>query len=332
MDNSTSITVQLTPLELWTQLIVFYGLLCGIVSTACSVLIWYGIIRRKNLRTRFFIIVGCLTFCRTLICLQFLIMAIYRSLRTLGFVSPDQKRIVCHTIHFWLINGWTLEMFLLCALVVDRMIAIVAINRYRHMKSKSAFTLCLVLFVTVSIAKLVPSYSFDNMLEIRPCVNLYSFLDHRFNEFSQYIDLIMVLIILICYLALIVITKLKVRRMRGNQEATDVALRRQLKLMPMLRNLVLMHCTLAFTSKLLLFLANILPRCQQRCTAYGGVLSCIDVFTNVFVLLFTNSDIRSASLPCFYKQVSQVSGASRLAKNTITNVVALFSKGANAQI
>lgn len=299
--NSTS-AVTLTVYELWIQLVVFYGLVAGVLSTVFSILIWIGISRKKQLRNRFFVIVGCLTFVRTTIAVGFIILAAARILRTVSLVATEQPRIVCHCVHFVFIYSLTVELTLLCTLVVDRMVAIVWINYYRLLTTKSALRVCLVQYVAVALVKLVPSYAGDDMLAIVKCVNLYSFLNETFNSYSTNIDLAMVFAILVIYFVLIMYLRLRINVIRQATSQTDagnVALRRQLKLMPMFRNLVLMHCLLALTAKLFLWMGPIMadPALQQRMVLVGGIIQTIDIFANVIALLVTNREIREAAIP-----------------------------------
>lgn len=304
-DNSTNATaaaVSLTVYELWIQLTVFYGLMGGVLSTIFSVLIWVGICRKKKFRNRFFIIVGCLTFVRTCIAVNFISLVTFRILRTIGIVATEQPRIICHSVHILVMHSLTVELTLLCTLVIDRMIAIAWINYYRLLTPRSALQICVAQYIFVAMIKLVPSYTGDDMFAIAKCINLYSFLNDTFNSYSTNIDLVMVFVVLLIYFVLIFYLRLRINVIKQAASKTDagnVALQRQLKLMPMLRNLVLMHCGLALTAKLFLWLGPLFkdPAIQQRLIAFGGIMQAIDLFVNVVALLLTNADIRRAAIP-----------------------------------
>lgn len=302
MNSTSTPAVTLTIYELWIQLLVLYGTIGGILPTVFAALIWAGIWREKKLRSRFYAIVGCLTFVRMLYAIAFILMALFRSLRTAGVVETNQTRLICHSIHILLVNNQTAELTLLCTLVIDRAVAVTLVTYYRLLSTKSAFQLCVAQYVLVSIVKLVPSYFGNNLLEMVQCVSFASALNETYNQFNTGIDLFLVFAVLVIYLLLIAFIRLRISAIQ--QAANNMALQRQLKLMPVLRNLVLMHVSLTLVGKSLTYLGNnnYFPEHSQRLTAAGGSMSAVDVFANVMILLITNQAIRDAALPAFMKK------------------------------
>lgn len=296
----------LTHAELWIQLAVFYGFLCGIVANLLNILIAIGIMRHKEMRTRFFVIVASLTLCRTGLCCQYLVTAVYRLLRTLGLVSAAQRRLTCHFIHFWLINGYTLELTLLGTLLVERTIAIMFPKYYYRIGRKSVYQICVGQYVLVSFMKLIPSYAGEDAFELVACVNLYSFLSPAFNSFMQTTDFCLTALILVLYCLLILYVRWKSKRIRSKitgNEAAKLLLERHLSLMPVLRTLVLYHCGLTLVAKLLSFLSGIVQEHHsQRLVAAGGIFVCLDLFVNAVTLLATNKEIRDAAMPWLKKK------------------------------
>lgn len=302
LSNSSINPIALTPVELWIQLGFFYCFLGGCVSNGLSILISVGILRKKELRTRFFIIVAYLTFCRTGLCTQLFVTGLYRILRTLDLVQLSQPRIVCWFISTWIYNGTVLEQTLLCTLVVDRMLALMAMNFYRLMTDRSAGYICLAQYIIVSLIMFIPSLSLDNMLESAPCINYVNFLNPFFNQYHTYINLFLFITILILYLTLIVHMRIRLSAMKANaakSEASKVFLQRQLKLMPVFRNLVVLHCAFNLISKALLYSTNWAPAYSQHLVALGSVFAVLDVLTSCGSLLIMNRQIREVAVPCW---------------------------------
>lgn len=314
-----------TQAELWIMFVVFYTVLCGIITNIASVMICVGLYRKKEMRTRFFVIIGCLTFCRTLLSTQFLIIGIYRTLRTAGIASTVQRRLTCHVIQFWLIHGVVLEQTLLCTLVIDRIVAIMAIGYYRLLKAKSAFYICVSQFVIVTLFYLGPCYFIDDMFAVAPCIDMNSFLNPYFSLYRQYSSLAVVLIILILYVLLVLYLKVRAKMMAADlskNEVAKVAFQRQLKLMPIFRDVVILHCSFSLTSRFFLFLSNVVPIEQsQRMMAWGNTLICVDLFANVIGILFNNSEIRAAAIPWWRSNRvdSQGSQTNRASKSIAAN-------------
>lgn len=318
---TTSATVTLTPVELWIQILFFYIFFCGIVTNIMGTAIWIGILRKKDLRTRFFIIIGFLTFCRTGSCTNLLISGIFRALRTAGIVDTFQRRLFCHSLHFWLLDGFVLEQALLLALVIDRMIALMAINYYRLLTDRSAAYVCIILYAAVTVIVIGPSYAFDDMWGYAPCINTDSFVSPIFNLYKTNLSLAVVCAIVVCYCVLIFYVRLGAKAMEADAQKSEiakVALQRQLKLMPIFRNVVLMHCGFTFSSRLLNMLAPLFPpEYGQRLTGVGGIFMNFDLFFNMMTLLVNNADIRKAAIPWWRKDyVTPFQGTGSGSRNT----------------
>lgn len=342
MANNSNATLQgnITAAELWIHLSIFYAFLCGIVTTLGNILIIIGIVRSKKLRNRFFVTVGLLTFCRVLLCLQFLIIAIYRMLRQGGLAPSEMDRLSCHSIHFWLLIGFTVEMILLLTLVLDRALAIVAASMYRRLTMRQAFAVCITVFLVGIVIKLPVSYVNVHLREVVTCTNSYSAPSEIFNLYTQNIDLALLALILVVYIALILYVQIRVRALRSttNSQAAMIALKRQIKLMPMLRNLVLAHCSFVMISKILRTLAGVYDdhsEASARFTAYGGVFSTLDLFSNMIALLWSNNDIRMASLPwcrCLHKKPAAGTQMDVIANDQAPNTAANGRKTSNSRV
>lgn len=145
-------------------------------------------------------------------------------------------------------------------------------------------------------------YSLAELNEIIACDNVNSPVQNYFQIETYYVDFIVALVILLLYIALLLylychlIPKLKKAVSESGEQTAMTALKRQMKLMPLLRSLVLIHCGLALTSKLILALAPMYPKYGARLTAYGGMLVTVDVFVNLMMLLMTNKDLRDACI------------------------------------
>lgn len=199
-------------------------------------------------------------------------------------------------------------MSILCTLVIDRMLAIVAVSFYRKLSRRSAVYMCLAQYLVIALIKVIPTLTIDPLMEVTTCVNMYAPINFAFGQFSQYIDFAIAILIIILYAALISYIRVKVTSRSADTGTLNVTLERQLKLIPVLRNLVLVHFGLMFPGKLLNMMASIVPPSyQQRMVAYGGMILNVDIFVNAIMLLVTNADIRHAALPCCRKDKSQVS-------------------------
>lgn len=319
MNNSSTITIAPTAVvvtELWERLLqaTLYIVLLGIITSTASLAICVGIYKSKKLRTRFFVIIWFLTMCRALLGLQYLAVGIFRMLKHLDYIQNIMIRFECHTLHFWIMCGSTLEMFLLLTLVLDRALAIVAPNYYRLLKPIQAAYLCLVITILVCGIALGLSYSNVDLLEKIACGSSYSPTSKQFNDFTQIIDFVVVVLILLAYVILIICIKWKVNKTGptiDQNSAVHVHLHRQLKLMPMLRRLVLSHCGLSLLARLLFLLAVPFPEYVSRLGVHGGSIVALDEFLNVVFLLHMNKDLRVASLPSYF---------ARLGPNPITTM------------
>lgn len=309
-NKSATVALGITPAELWIQLTIFYVLLAGVLSTLGNVLMTIGIIKSKDLRTRFFIIVGSLLITRSLISLEMGIAGVHRILRSLGVVEVNLKRYICHSIHFQFFYATTLEMILILVLVIDRVLAIAFCNYYRSLTRKQALVTCIIISVFIVISKIILSYLGVNMNDTIPCLNVYSAPHELFNLTFQNIDFAVTILILVLYVGLIMYVRFYLlKSMKSEHDGSKkIFLERQMKLLPMLRRLVLIHCGLAMFTKLLSLLAGVVTSQAARLTAYGGIMTTVDLFANVIMLLATNKELREASFPCWKSKVGPQSG------------------------
>lgn len=295
-------SIGLTLAELWIQLIVFYIILCGIVSLIGNILMAVGVIRSKKLRSRFFIVVCALLVSRVLTCFQLLVIGIFRSLWALGLAGLYMTRLQCQLIHFNLYYSTLMEMALLLVLVVERIAAIVAYKYYRHLTSRQAVIVCVVASALSVLAKLLPWYIETDFNEIVRCVNVNSASYTSDSIIAQNMDLVVALLVLILYLGLILYLRCyllpAMKKSSNGDQPLMASMMRQVNLIPLLRRLVLIHCGFAMTAKICLAVATILSHAEDayRVTAYGGMLITVDLFVNVVVLLTTNKDLREATL------------------------------------
>lgn len=305
--STTTPPAGLTSVELWIQLIFFYIFLNGVVTNIIGTAIWVGIVRKKDLRTRFFIMIGFITFCRSCYCTNMFFVGIYRSLFTAGVIGTSQRRIVCHLINFWCINAFVLEQVLLLALVTDRFIALMAINYYRLMRDRSAAYVCVSLYIFVTIIVMGPPYFVDNMFEYAPCTNGDSFLNPYLGVYKTNLSLAIVCTIFVLNCVLMFYLRMQAKAMVAvahESEVAKAALQRQMKLMPMFRNIILMHCGFTFTSKILNVISTLVPPAYgQRLNMVGGILTVLDMFLNNISIVMTNADIRSVVMPWRQNQV-----------------------------
>lgn len=285
----------LTQTELWIQLVVFYLLINGICSGSCNGLIFLAIvIERKKLSTRFFVIVAALALTRALGGFQIIIIGCYRILRTLGLASLEQTRFRCYMVHFLLYFGNTIEMALLIVLVVDRVMAISASDRYRQLTPFHAAKICTGISILIAFIKILMSLTMDNIPDSISCDNMYSPAGNTFTIYCQNIDFSLVVLLLLIYFCLIIDLRLKSRQ-TGTAEA-KAALRRRLRVMPAIRNLVLLHCLFTLTSKLAGVLSTVSAFKEQenRIIAYQGMMICCDNFISGLALVISNTELRKA--------------------------------------
>lgn len=298
--NATTSAIALTVAELWIQLIGFYFIL-GILSVVGYAVMAIGIIRsdNKNLRSRFFVILCALLMSRILVSLQMVTNFIYRTLRTFNLAPTYLNRAACYMTHVNANFSFTLEMVFLLILLADRMAAIIFFSYYRKLTARQAIITCVVAAVLTISFKLIPSFIGINFGDTVPCFNGYSGNGPAFNVYIQNIDLAIALLIFVMYIGLLAHLRSTVRSRISNADDNDkIAFKRQMKLLPVLRRLILIHCGFSFASKLLFGLANQFPDAiQQRFTAYGGMMQILDMFVNAVVLVVTNKELRDASFP-----------------------------------
>lgn len=312
--NRTAASIGLTPTELWIQLIVFNGLLGGVIPTVGNVAIAVGIVKCSNLRSRFFVILWYLVVARALVSSQLLVMFVYRLLRTLHLVDITMTRLGCYFIHLNTYYALTVEMILLLGLVLDRTLAVVAYNYYRYLTIRHAIVGCSVASIMAIIMKMAPSFYGIDALQSISCVNGYSATAAMYNAYHQHVDLAIALLILVLYVALLLylhfrlMPRMKLANQTGDRSGL-IAFKRQIKLLPVLRMLVLLHCGFALVSKTLLSVSSLVPEVVAlRLVAYGGMINTVDLSSNVLVLLVYNKDLRKAVIPCFDTVVEPIHG------------------------
>lgn len=296
-DTNASETSSITAAETWVQAIVFYFLGAGILGALVNALIVLAIRRNKELRSRLFIIIIFLSLCRLLLCLNLGVTGIQRALRQVGIISLEQKRVVCSAMHIWLLNGLTLELMLILLLVIDRVIAITLPVRYSRVSDKQALYVCVILYVISILIKVLPGIFWDaEPLEVIPCHNGYSGTSENSSNFGRYLDVTLGAVIIFLYVALMVHIRFGINRQLP-REASEVAkqsLQRQLALMPMLRNQVLLHSGLSLLSKLLFMAGGVFPAQDARFVFWGGNFLVIDLLVNTMAVIIGNRDIRES--------------------------------------
>lgn len=309
--TSRSIITGVTEVELWFQLVFCYVFL-GSVAAFFNIVLLIGIYRDKMLRTRFFIIVSATIFCRCLICYQFMIVGIYRILRTLEQVSAFQPKIICILSSTLMYVTETLELALLTVLAIDRALAILAPGYYRISTSKGAFRICLTVYIGVLPIKIIPlTLLSGDLSEMVACININSAPGFAYSVYSQSLDIILCAVILILYVSLAIRLRMKISHSSAPAAVVEEAsfdrtprssiveadIRRITKLMPTFRNLVLVHSCFTFMSKLLLFLSSQVQEESRRLVLYAGITLIFDQVINVIVLISSNEDIRRACWP-----------------------------------
>lgn len=311
--NSTNATggspTTLTEVELWIQFIVFYLIINGVGSAACHAVVFSVIlIERKKLSTRFFVILASLALTRTILGVQLIFTTCYRILRTLGHAAVVQPRMSCYAIHFALYFGNTLELVLLIAIVVDRVMAIAISDRYRHLTPKHAVKMCFGIFISVTTFKLILAYATDfSVPDHVACTNMYSPTGAYFNAYTQNIDFALILCLLLIYLWLIIDLRRRTRK-AGTSEELKAALKRRTRVMPAIRNLVLLHCAFTLTAKAVGVFSTVFVFKAQadRIIAYQGMMICCDNLISGLALVVSNKDLRiimKRVLLCQNKQV-----------------------------
>lgn len=230
-------------------------------------------------------------------------MGIYRTLRTLNLAPTSMTRFACHWVHFHLYYAPFLEMLLLLVLVIDRTIAIVAGTFYRLLTVRQVLVSCMIALVLSLLIKLLPSYLGVRLDEVVTCLNINSPTDPVFSSYGQNLDLALALLVLVMYLAMMgyircrMLPKLRKAAQDTAGRAAMITVKRQMKLLPLLRRLVLIHCSLTLVAKLLLAIAPLTPaEYGLRLTAYGGMVITADLLVNAAVLITTNKEVRTATL------------------------------------
>lgn len=299
--NTSTPSVGLTSAELWTQLLLFYVAISGgLIFVQCIIAI--GIIRTKELRNRFFVILCAVLFARVLLSAQNFSIGVYRSFRTLGLAPMNMVRFWCHCMHINLYYAAFLEMLYLVILVVDRFIAITASSYYRRLTVRQAIITCIIAFFASIFIKLVPTYLGVDLGEVIACMNINSPIHRLVGSYGQNMDVVPAVLILVVYIAMMLyiqcymLPKLKKASEDSASQAAMISVKRQMKLLPLLRRLVLTHCGLTLLAKIVLGAAPLAgPAYELRLTAYGGMLIMTDLLVNAVVLLATNKEVRWAA-------------------------------------
>lgn len=298
MSNNSTTPADLTVVEQWLQYIVFY-IGFGTIGAVGNVGIAFGILRSKSLRSRFFIVVLTLVFVRITIAYQFIATGLYRALKTMRIVDAYQKRITCHLLHVFIPVSFTVELALMVVLVVDRMLAIVAPLLYKKLTRRQAKIVSIgIVFVVGVLFKLIPSFVGWNFNEVILCNNAYSAPSPKLNLYFQNSDLPLIALVLFLYCLLWVYVKLRIKKLKSqNSIDGEMQLRRRMAVLPLLRNVIFAHSAITLTAKMLASLITYFPEQSIRLTAYSGNLNTVDLIINVGVLLWSNRDLREATVP-----------------------------------
>lgn len=294
--NLTTVSLGLTKGELWIQLVLFYLIIAGLSAPLGNMVIVYTLLTKsKKFRTHFFVIIGWLSFCRIFIGLQTTVLAMFRILALTDIISYYQPRFICYLINIGVYTESTVEVLLLLILVIDRLVAIAAVRHYRRITLKRLHITCLLIFLSMKL-KLVPAYyglhRNDTLLDIVKCANIFSPAGENFNLFSQNIDLILIILVLSMYFSLIIYIK-RQTRMKMMNEAQLTSLKRQLSVIPAVRNVIFLHTACTLTAKLLLALGTFMDHPESfRLVAYGGICWAVDAVANISVILYSSPELR----------------------------------------
>lgn len=296
MSSNSTTTADLTVFEEWLQYIVFY-VGCGIVGIVGNTAIAVGIIRTKNLRTRFFVVICTLVCVRVTLAFQFVVMGAHRALKSLQIIDVNQKRITCYCLHLFINISFTIELCLLLVLVIDRMMAIMAPMVYKNLSLRQAKIVCLSVVIVVGVfCKIIPSLIGWDFNEIVPCTNSFSSFSDGLKRFFQNVDLPIISIVILMYCVLWIVIKWRVTQLkRENDSEKEIQLRRKMAVLPLLRNIIVTHATLTLTAKLLIAIIVYIPSQAIRLTAISGDLNTIDLIANLIVLLWSNKELRDAT-------------------------------------
>lgn len=296
--------IGITAVELWIQLVLFYGLF-SLVSLAGNIALAVCIARNKQFRARFFTILWFVVVARALFSFQFLIFFIHRALRTLDIVSTSLKGWQCYLLNVHAYYSSTLEMVLLLGIVLDRTLAILAFKYYRTLTYRHAITTCVVASAVTVTLKLGSSLCGAVFSPVIPCVNTASPVAPLFNTYHLNLDMTLAVMILIMYLALMChirfwyLPKLRaVTEQSGNNPAME-SFKQQSRLLPFIQRIVLIHCGLTLSNKVIGSLSTFAaPQVALRMAALGGQMICIDLLANLVVLLVSNKELRQAVFSC----------------------------------
>ena len=205
LSNSTTATstrnvpAGITEIEQWIQL-AFMWTIGGVISTAGNMAIVIGILRSKKLRSRFFVILWFLAMARTLTSIQGVVLAAYRTLRTLNIADMMVKRISCYLIHLNVYYSLTLEVVFLLGLVIDRCLAIVAYRYYGTLTHRQAIKACVIASIVTITVKVVPLFWGVDVTAVVRCVNTQSPQLPAYAIFHTNLDLVIAVVILSIYM------------------------------------------------------------------------------------------------------------------------------------
>ena len=307
----SNIPAGITEIELWIQLIVFLGIIGGVVSTAGNLAIVIGILRSKKLRSRFFVILWFLAMARALTSSQTIVTVAYRTLRTLNIADMMVKRISCYLIHLNAYYSLTLEVVFLLGLVIDRCLAILAYRYYSTLTYRQAIKACTIASVVTIMVKVVPSFLGVDVTAVIPCVNMISPLIPAYANFHTNVDLVITIMMLSIYLWLMWYVRFRFlpaansSSLEGGDQTAFINFNRQANLLRLIRQLVLMHCGVTLVTRAGLGLLTFVPPLVAvRLSTYNSMLVVLENIFDIAVVLISDKDVRKAAVPCFVKVVS----------------------------
>lgn len=312
MSNNSSAPppVGITDTETWIINTVFY-LIGGITGVITNFMVFYTIIRDKNLRASSFFVELCIvSLNRCTASGQDFILAIYRFLKLLNLANAVLDRSSCYSLFLALMHFSQVDFAFLSFVAIDRIVAIAKPLAYKLRTPKKVAAIFVSIFMIAVLANHVSELS-DAMPPRIACVNVISPKSPRIYYAGTVITLVLSFIIVLSYVALISYILGKYRPAKPKENAPslpqfDVTMKRHLEVLRALSVMVVSTGICAVIPRCLFFFASFSPASSVRLVAYAGALSNIDFNVMCWALLTRSSEFRTAFRKRFLRKLDQI--------------------------
>lgn len=283
--------------ELWIQYVGFYiGL--GLIATGLNMAVFLLIYNNKKLKTFFFVIIAGHSVSQVAMSFSFVILGIYRLLPAYIPDLINIPRICCHTINLLVYLDSGLNSEVMCLISLDRLYALTRPISYQNRTAKQGLLILVGLVMGNLMLKIIPSYAGSVPLsKVIACTTSAAPVTAEWFLYHNYTNFTMVFFGVFIYIFLFILAFIKTRLLKStvlaNNQPARLMLKRQLKLMNIVRYIIVLNCLTIVPYNILLIISNkVKATTAPRLVVYGGCLAAINIFLDPILLILGSTELR----------------------------------------